>query len=92
MDAGLLRHPQLFGRPELPVGLIKNLPGVLDKVTVVRASRRWDAVHGRAQYYIQTGHPLNLALAKEVPAIGAVVCHELAKERKPPTRCPPSSR
>ena len=24
----------------------------------------WDAVHGRAQYYVQPGHPLNLALAK----------------------------
>jgi hypothetical protein len=45
-------------------------------------------VHGRAQYYIQTGHPLNLALAKEVPAIGAVVCHELAKLRKPTDSLP----
>ena len=68
---------------------MKNLPGVLDKVTVVRSMAAWDAVHGRAQYYIQTGHPLNLALAKEVPAIGAVVCHELAKERKPTDSLPP---
>src|SRR5215510_9014399 len=68
---------------KLPVGLFKNLPGVLDKMTIVRSFTAWDAVHGRAQYYIQTGHPLNLALAKEVPAIGAVVCHELSKYRKP---------
>ena len=54
------------------------MAGVLDKITVVRSLGAWDAVHGRAQYYIQTGHPLNLALAKEVPAIGAVVAHELA--------------
>lgn len=67
---------------KLPVGLMPNLPGVLDKVTVVRSFAAWDVVHGRAQYYIQTGHPLNLALAKEVPSIGAVVCHELAKQRK----------
>jgi hypothetical protein len=67
---------------KLPAGLFKNLPGVLDKITVVRSMAAWDVVHGRAQYYIQTGHPLNLALAKEVPAIGAVVCHELAKQRK----------
>src|SRR5687767_15409054 len=66
-----------------------NLPGVLDKVTVVRSLGAWDAVHGRAQYYVQTGHPLNLALAKEVPAIGAVVCHELAKERKAGDSLPP---
>src|SRR5687767_10043571 len=49
----------------------------------------WDPVHGRAQYYVQSGHPLNLALAKEVPAIGAVVCAELAKERKASDSLPP---
>ncbi len=67
---------------KLPVGIMPNLPGVLDKITVVRSMSAWDVVHGRAQYYIQTGHPLNLALSKEVPAIGAVVCHELSKQRK----------
>jgi hypothetical protein len=67
---------------KLPYGVFKNLPSVLDKLTVVRSMAAWDAVHGRAQYYIQTGHPLNLALSKEVPSIGAVVCHELAKQRK----------
>ena len=67
---------------KLPFGIMPNLPGVLDKVTVVRSFAAWDVVHGRAQYYIQTGHPLNLALAKEVPSIGAVVCHELAGRRK----------
>lgn len=67
---------------KMPYGLLKNLTEVLDKITIVRSLGAWDSVHGRAQYYIQTGHPLNLALAKEVPAIGAVVCSELAKERK----------
>jgi hypothetical protein len=67
---------------KLPSGIFKNLPSVLDKLTVVRSMSAWDVVHGRAQYYIQTGHPLNLALAKEVPALGAVVCHELASQRK----------
>src|SRR5262245_57991470 len=68
---------------KLPAGLFKNLPSVLDKITIVRSFTAWDAVHGRAQYYIQTGHPLNLALANDVTAIGAVVCHESAKQRKP---------
>lgn len=77
------------GDLKLPTGLFKNLPDVLDKITVVRSLAAWDAVHGRAQYYIQTGHPLNLALAKEVPSIGAVICHELAKERKPTDSLPP---
>ena len=78
-----------YGDLKLPSGIMPNLPGVLDKVTVVRSLAAWDAVHGRAQYYVQSGHPLNLALAKEVPAIGAVVCHELAKERKPGDSLPP---
>ncbi|NJM33638.1 MAG: FAD-binding oxidoreductase [Rhodomicrobium sp.] len=51
---------------------MKDLPGVselegaglLDKVTIVRSLSAWDVVHGRAQYYIQTGHPLNLALGE----------------------------
>jgi len=67
---------------KLPHGLMPNLAQVLDRISVVRSMAAWDAVHGRAQYYIQTGHPLNQALAREVPAIGAVVCHELAKTRK----------
>jgi hypothetical protein len=66
----------------LPYGLLSNIAGVLNKITVVRSLGAWDAVHGRAQYYVQTGHPLNLALAKEVPAIGAVVAYELARDRK----------
>lgn len=78
-----------FGELKLPSGIMKNLPGVLDKITVVRSLAAWDAVHGRAQYYVQSAHPLNLALAKEVPAIGAVVCQELAKERKPDDSLPP---
>ncbi|MFN0084888.1 MAG: DUF1501 domain-containing protein [Blastocatellia bacterium] len=73
---------------KLPVGIMPNLPSVLDKITIVRSMSAWDVVHGRAQYYIQTGHPLNLALAKEVPSIGAVVCHELAAQRKPTDSLP----
>src|SRR5262245_14841191 len=73
----------------LPYGLLGNVASVLDKITVVRSLGAWDAVHGRAQYYIQTGHPLNLALAKEVPAIGAVVAYERAGDRKPSDSLPP---
>ncbi|MGV3721245.1 MAG: DUF1501 domain-containing protein [Actinomycetota bacterium] len=73
---------------KLPFGLMPNLSRLMDRVTVVRSLAAWDAVHGRAQYYIQTGHPLNQALAREVPAIGAVVCHELAKTRRPTDSLP----
>jgi hypothetical protein len=66
----------------LPKGVFKSLPEIVDRLAVVRSMAAWDAVHGRAQYYIQTGHPLNPALSKEVPAIGAVVCHEWADRRR----------
>jgi uncharacterized protein (DUF1501 family) len=74
---------------QLPFGLMPNLSRMTDRVAVVRSLAAWDAVHGRAQYYIQTGHPLNQALAREVPAIGAVVCHELAGTRKSSDSLPP---
>jgi hypothetical protein len=73
----------------LPNGLLPTIGNVLDKIAVVRSLGSWDAVHGRAQYYIQTGHPLNLALAKEVPSIGAVVAFELASTRKSSDSLPP---
>lgn len=73
----------------LPSGLLSNVANVLDKITVVRSLGAWDAVHGRAQYYIQTGHPLNLALAKEVPGIGAVAAYELANQRTKSDSLPP---
>jgi hypothetical protein len=43
-----------YGDVNLPSGLFPNLPGVLDKVTVVRWLHAWGAVHGRVQYYVQT--------------------------------------
>src|SRR5687768_16552664 len=73
---------------KLPHGLMPNLPGVLDQITIVRSLGAWDAVHGRAQYYLQTGHSLSPAQAAEVPALGAVVCQELAARRKPSDSLP----
>jgi hypothetical protein len=71
---------------KLPVGVLPRLAEKISntssKVGIVRSLAAWDAVHGRAQYYLQTGHPLNASLAKEVPAVGAVVCHELASQRR----------
>ncbi|MFN0119045.1 MAG: DUF1501 domain-containing protein, partial [Blastocatellia bacterium] len=78
-----------FGELKLPAGLMTQLPGVLDKTHVVRSMAAWDVVHGRAQYYIQTGHPLNLALSKEIPSIGAVVASELAAQRRASDSLPP---
>src|ERR1700736_515057 len=42
-----------------------------------------EEVHFRAQYYQQTGRQLNLAFAREIPAIGSVVAMELESRRRP---------
>src|SRR5437870_1488429 len=41
-----------------------------------------EEVHFRAQYYQQTGRQLNLAFAREIPAIGSVVAMELEARRR----------
>jgi hypothetical protein len=73
----------------LPYALYPKLAARIDKVVLARSVNAWDAVHGRAQYYIQAGHPLNLALKKEIPPIGAVVGLEYASRRKPSDSLPP---
>jgi hypothetical protein len=73
----------------LPYALYPKLAGQIDKVVLARSVNAWDAVHGRAQYYVQAGHPLNLALKKEIPPLGAVVGLEYASRRKPTDSLPP---
>ena len=41
-----------------------------------------EEVHFRGQYYQQTGRQLNLAFAREIPAIGSVVAMELESRRR----------
>ena len=77
-------------RPGLkwPMALYPNLAKQLDRFALLRSLNAWDSVHGRAQYYIQTGHSLNPALQKEIPPIGSVVAHELASKRRPTDTLP----
>ncbi len=72
-----------------PYALYPQLAERFDKFLLARSMGAWDAVHGRAQYYIQTGHPLNLALSKEIPAIGAIVATEYASRRRDTDTLPP---
>lgn len=87
--------PQYFEirtlRPEVrwPCALYPKLAQRLDKFLLARSVNAWDAVHGRAQYYIQAAHPLNLALKKEIPPVGAIVGLEYASRRKPTDSLPP---
>lgn len=43
---------------------------------IVRSAAGWEAAHERAQFYMQTAHSQNPALAGETPHIGAVVARE----------------
>ena len=72
-----------------PCGLYGALAKQFDKFVLARSVAGWDAVHGRAQYYIQACHPLNLALVKEIPPVGAVVAMEYAPRRKDTDTLPP---
>jgi len=72
-----------------PCSLYPRLAASLDKVALLRSVAAWDAVHGRAQYYVQAAHPLNLALAREIPPLGAVAAMECAAGRKATDTLPP---
>ncbi len=72
-----------------PMALYPRLAGQLDRVTLARSVETWDAVHGRAQYYVQAAHALNPALQKEIPPIGSVVAMERASRRRPGDTLPP---
>lgn len=55
----------------------------IDKFAIVRSLQSHEEVHFRGQYYVQTGRQLNLAFAKEIPAVGSVIGMELEKRRRP---------
>ncbi|HUQ95853.1 MAG TPA: DUF1501 domain-containing protein [Bryobacteraceae bacterium] len=54
----------------------------IDKFAVLRSLQSHEEVHFRGQYYVQTGRQMNLAFAKEIPAIGSVVAMELEQRRR----------
>jgi len=72
-----------------PYALFPRLAARLDQTALVRSLEAWDSVHERAQYYIQAAHPLNAALWKEIPPVGAVVAAEYQSRRKPTDSLPP---
>jgi hypothetical protein len=47
---------------------------------LVRSAAGWEAAHERGQFYLQTGHSQNPALAGETPHIGAVIAREKATD------------
>ena len=63
--------------------LLPKMSKHMDKIAVVRSMQSHEEVHFRAQYYLQTGRQMNLAFAREIPAIGSVIAAELEEQRRP---------
>jgi len=81
-DADLVQHPSglVLSRKYFP-----KLSTMTQDLLVLRSCASWEAAHERAQFYIQTAHSQNPALAAEIPHIGAVVAYEKgAKGLLPP--------
>ncbi len=62
--------------------LFPKLEKHMDKFAIVRSMLSHEEVHFRGQYYQQTGRQLNLAFAREIPAIGSVAAMELEPRRR----------
>jgi len=63
--------------------LFPRLEKHVDKLAVVRSLLSHEEVHFRGQYYVQTGRQLNVAFAREIPALGSVIAMELEPRRRP---------
>ncbi|MGH9661414.1 MAG: DUF1501 domain-containing protein, partial [Bryobacteraceae bacterium] len=62
--------------------LFPKLEKHMDKFALVRSIASHEEVHFRGQYYQQTGRQLNLAFAREIPAIGSLIAMELDPRRR----------
>lgn len=67
----------------LPHKLFPRLEKQIGKFAMIRSLQSHEEVHFRGQYYVQTGRQLNLAFAREIPALGSVMALELEKRRRP---------
>lgn len=63
--------------------LFPRLEKQIGKFAIIRSMLSHEEVHFRGQYYVQTGRQLNLAFAREIPALGSVMAYELEKRRRP---------
>ncbi len=79
----------IAGVGKWPMGLYPELAKRRDKYSLMRSMSTWESQHGRGQYYMQTGHQHNPALAPELPGVGSVVAYEYASRRKETDSLPP---
>lgn len=62
--------------------LFPTLGGQIQHCALVRSMRAPELVHFNGQYHTQAGRALNVAIAKEIPAFGSIISHELDSQRK----------
>jgi hypothetical protein len=74
---------KVHGDLYLPHLLFPRLEKHMDKFAIVRSMLSHEEVHFRGQYYVQTGRQLNVAFAREIPAVGCVIASELEARRRP---------
>ena len=67
---------QFSGGIALSKNYFPKLTGMTNDLLLLRSCSSWEAAHERGQFYIQTSHSQNPALAGETPHIGAVVGYE----------------
>ncbi len=72
-DADIRDYP---GGIRLGRRFFPKLSTMTDDLLVIRSAASWEAAHERGQFYMQTAHSQNPALAAEIPHIGAVVARE----------------
>src|SRR5213593_3967506 len=56
--------------------LFPKMDEYMQHVSLVRSVRANEPVHAIGQYHTQTGRALNVALAREIPAMGCVIASE----------------
>jgi len=62
--------------------LFPRAPEYIDRVAFVRSMRANEMIHFIGQYHTQTGRALNVAIAREIPALGSVIAYELESRRR----------
>ena len=80
---------EIPGVGKWPMGLYPKLGERTNDFTLLRSIEAWESQHGRGQYYVQTAHQHNPALAPELPPVGTVVASEFAARRRPSDSLPP---
>jgi len=79
-DADIRQYPGdiVLSRRYFPM-----LSAMTADLCILRSVSSWEANHQRGQFYVQTAHSFNPALAASMPHIGAVLAYELGDSKKP---------